>query len=161
MKNFETYFSIIFLLLFDMALVIGSETWPDERSKILQKFVVVNREFQSRDDEFDGFKNEMTMFKNEVIEFKSEVMELLEHYKDEIDRKQTKIDSQDQEIKTLRTKQEDMAIQGMKISNQVQEPVIHFSTYSCKLEFPFAFLNSSCKLPVKMLSNVDGKQCRC
>ena len=93
-----------------MNLVIGSETWPDERSKVFQKFVVFNREMKSIGDEFDEFKNEM-------IEFKSEVMELLEHYKDEIDRKQTKIDSQDQEIKTLRTKQEDMAIQGMKISN--------------------------------------------
>ena len=147
---------------------MGSETWPDERSKVLQKFVVVNQEFKSRDDEFDGFKNEMIEFKNEVIGFKSEVMELLEHYKDEIEelkgslhRKQTKIDSQDQEIKALRTQQEDMAIQGMKILNQVQEPVIHFSTYFCKLEFPFAFFNLSCKLPVKMLSNSDGKQSQC
>ena len=119
-----------------MNLVIGSETWPDERSKVFQKFVGVNQEFQSRDDKFDGFKNEMIEFKNEVIGFKSEVMELFEHYMDEIEelkgslhRKQTKIDSQDQEIKTLRTQQEDMAVQGMKILNQVLGPVIHFGTY--------------------------------
>ena len=97
---------------------MGSETWPDERSKVLQKFVEVNQEFKSRDDEFDGFKNEM-------IEFKSEVMELLEQYKDGLDeligllhRKQTKIDSQDQEIKSLRTQIEDMTIQSTKILNQ-------------------------------------------
>ena len=131
--------------MFDIKLVMGSETWPNERLKVFQKFVVFNREMKSRDDEFEGFKNEMTMFKNEVIEFKSEVMELLEQYKDEIDelkgslhRKQTKIDSQDQEIKTLRTQQENMAIQGMKILNQ--DPVINLGTYSCKLEFPFDFL---------------------
>ena len=105
--------------MFDIKLVMGSETWPNERLKVFQKFVVFNREMKSRDDEFDAFKNE-------VIVFKSEVMELLEQYKDGLDelkgllhRKQTKIDSQDQEIKTLRTQQEHMAIQGMKILKQV------------------------------------------
>ena len=129
MKNCIIDLLIIFLLVFDIKLVMGSETWPNERLKVFQKFVVFNQEMKSRDDEFDAFKNE-------VIVFKSEVMELLEHYKDEIEelkgslhRKQTKIDSQDQEIKTLRTQQEDMAIQGMKLSNQVQEPIMHFGSY--------------------------------
>jgi|AACY02.9.fsa_nt_gi hypothetical protein len=104
--------------MFDIKLVMGSETWPNERLKVFQKFVVFNQEMKSRDDEYD-------VFKNEVIVFKSEVMELLEQYKDGLDelkgllhRKQTKIDSQDQEIKTLQTQIEDMIIQSTKILNQ-------------------------------------------
>ena len=115
MKNSVKYFLVIFLFVFDVNLVTGSEKWSEDREKMLGKFVDVNRRMRSRDKEYNLFK--------------IKVMEMFEQYQNEIDelkgslhRKQTRIDQlensesiKDQELQKLRIQVQEMAIQGMEM----------------------------------------------
>ena len=115
MKKFAVYFLIFFLIIFDVNVVTGSEKWSVERPKILKKFLELNRKMKAIGDENALIKKE-----NEL--FKIKVMELLDQNANETDELKKdlvkKIDQQEQEIKTLHLQQEEIAVQGMKVSYQ-------------------------------------------
>ena len=82
-------------------LASGTEEWNKD---VLNRFTEIYRKWDAKDKEMDSFKMEVKELKQALV------------------RKQTRIDqleendtSKENEIKTLKTQVEDMAIQGMKV----------------------------------------------
>ena len=118
MKKFAVYFLIFFLIIFDVNVVKGSEKWSVERQSILGNFVVINQKMKAIGDENALKEKENGMFKIKVMELLDQKTNEIDKLKKDLIEKQTKIDQQEQEIKTFRLQQEEMAIHGMKILHQ-------------------------------------------
>lgn len=115
MKKRGKYFLLILLLVFDVDLVTGSEKWSEDREKMLDKFVDVNRRMRNRDKEFN-------LFKIKVMEMFEQNQNEIDELKGSLHRKQTRIDQlensesiKNEELKKLRIQVQEMAIQGMKM----------------------------------------------